>query len=222
MPTAPGAPARAGYPIEPGQLLVLDHLPWASYVAIADALPDRPAIRTTFDRGRLELMTTSAGHEFLKTWLTRLIDVLAEECGRAYVSGGNMTFRREDLGQGFEPDNCFWFAAEPALRRQTTYDPGRDPPPELLVEVEVSRRAIPRLPLYAAFGVVEVWRFDGEVLHVHRLQADRTYADADRSGVFPAVPMADLARFFHPDPDRDTLTFIREFRAWVRQVIAPR
>ena len=38
------------------------------------------------------------------------------------------------------------------------------PPPDLAVEVEISRKALNSLNIYAALGVPEIWRFDGEDL----------------------------------------------------------
>ena len=37
-----------------------------------------------------------------------------------------------------------------------------DPPPDLALEVDVTRSCLNRLEIYAALGVAEVWRFDGE------------------------------------------------------------
>ena len=90
--------------------------------------------------------------------------MLAEECDRNLVSAGNMTFQREDLDRGLEPDDCYWIAHEPQMHNKLTWDPAIDPPPDLVLEIEISRSAQDRMGIYAALRVPEVWRFDGETL----------------------------------------------------------
>ena len=86
-----------------------------------------------------------------------------------------------------EADNCFYLASFPDPR-QGAIDLDVDPPPDLAVEVEISRSALDRMGIYAALGVPEVWRFDGEALRVEQLQADGTYAAATEQ---PELPLAD-------------------------------
>jgi Uma2 family endonuclease len=214
--TASRTPA-SGWQVMPEQRLLLLNVSWEAYVTIADALPDRPYLRTTYDRGSLEFMTTSPRHEIYKKWLGRLIETLAEEYGTPWVSAGQMTFRRPELERGMEPDDCYWIAHEPQMRGRLDYDCRNDPPPDLLLEIEISRSALDRMGIFAALGIPEVWRFDAEALHIHRLQADRTYVETPESVVFPGVAAAGMRPFLHPDPARDVLTFLRAFRAWARR-----
>ena len=46
---------------------------------------------------------------------------------------------------------------------------GVDPPPDVLIEVEITRSALNRMAVYAALRVGQVWRFDGQTLHFHVL-----------------------------------------------------
>ena len=84
-------------PPDQGQRVLLNGVSWRQYVAFGELLRDRPALRLTYDRGRLEIMTTSSAHERLKKWLGRFVETMAEECGVAILPGGSMTFQREDL-----------------------------------------------------------------------------------------------------------------------------
>jgi Uma2 family endonuclease len=211
VPTRPGAAE---------QRLLLDDVDWQAYVTIGEALRDRPGLRMTYDRGRLEFMTTSPEHEIFKKWLSRFIETLAEEFNRPITTAGNMTFQREDLARALEADDCFWVAHEPQMRAKLEWDPHRDPPPDLALEIEISRSAIGRMAIYAALRVPEVWRFDGETLRVHLLQPDGTYQPAEQSPSFPGIPLAELVRFLRPSQTVDYLSVIREFRAWVREQIA--
>lgn len=202
------------------QHFVICEVSWPSYVAIGEALRDRPAIRMTYDRGTLEFMTLSPAHEIYKYLLGRIIDTLAEELNLPIQPAGSMTFRRSELERGFEPDQCFWIANEAQVRGRMEWLPERDPPPDLLIEIEVSRSALDRMGIFAALGCPEVWRFDGEALRVEVLQADRTYQAVERSPTFPAIPPAGIVPFVQPNEQVDYLSGIRAFRAWIRQQLA--
>ncbi len=199
------------------QRFVLRDLNWEDYVALGNVLQDRPGLRLTYDRGRLELMTTSPKHEIYKKWLGRFIDVLAETFNLPKVSAGNMTFRKEELDRGLEADDCFWIAHEPQMRGKLTWDPRRDPPPDLALEIEVSRSALDRLGIYAALQVPEVWCFDGSSLQVLRLQPKGAYQAMGQSLFFAQLPIGELPRFLSMTETADDLTVVRQFRAWVLQ-----
>ncbi|MCA1686684.1 MAG: Uma2 family endonuclease, partial [Planctomycetia bacterium] len=96
-----------------------------------------------------------------------------------------------------------------------------DPPPDLAIEVEITRSALNRLGVYAGLGVGEVWRFDGEVMTVMLLGPDRAYAESATSAVFPFLPMDEIARFLRDD-EGDDANWGRTLRAWVRGVIVPK
>jgi Uma2 family endonuclease len=200
----------------PESRVLLVDLDWQDYLKMGDILRDRPALRLTYDRGSLEIMTTSQGHEKYKKWLARLLETLAEEFNVPIDTAGNMTFQREDLARGVEPDDCFWIAHEAQVRGKLEWDPKRDPPPDLVLEIEFSRSALNRMEIYAALGVSEVWRYDGETLHVHLLQSDGTYRQVERSPTFPAVPLEEIVRSLKLFETTDYLGVIRSFREWLR------
>jgi Uma2 family endonuclease len=204
-------------PEEREQRFLLSDISWSSYAAIGNALLDRPSLRLTYDRGSLEFMTTSPRHEIYKKWLSRFIDVLAEEFEQPTTSAGNMTFQKEELDRGLEADDCFWIVHEPEMRGKLTWDPMHDPSPDLALEIEISRSALDRLGIYAALKVPEVWCFNGSALRVLCLQLDGTYLPVAESQYFPGIPLGELVRFLTLMEADDALTVIRQFRAWVRQ-----
>ena len=75
--TTPRRPKSHPLPV-PAERVVLHGLAWKDYMQLGNILSDRPALRLTFDRGTLEIMVTSREHEFFKTRLGRLIEILAE------------------------------------------------------------------------------------------------------------------------------------------------
>src|SRR4051812_36781744 len=97
------------------QRFVLGGIDWASYVKIGEGIGER-RVRVTYDQGRLELMTLSTRHEAWKSFVGRLIAVLAEELGIDIACFGSFTMQREDVERGLEPDECYYIHNEPAVR----------------------------------------------------------------------------------------------------------
>ena len=97
-----------------------------------------------------------------------------------------------------------------------------DPPPDLVIESDLTSSSVPRLPIFEALGIPEVWRLEDEDLHFLHLQADGTYQPSDRSRAFPELLLADAARFLDQGRDADKTAWIRAFRAWVRDTLVPR
>jgi Uma2 family endonuclease len=193
----------------------LSGIDWPSYVAFSDLLGERH-IRVTYDRGEMELMTVSPEHERSKHLLGRLIEALTEELDIDIAGYGSMTCRRERQERALEPDECYWITHEEAVRGRTEIDFDEDPPPDLVLEVEISRSLLDRMRLYATLGVPEVWRWDGQTLRVCLLGKDGRYRENHASRAFPFLPVAELVRFLSLEGRSET-RLIREFRAWVRE-----
>jgi Uma2 family endonuclease len=67
-----------------------------------------------------------------------------------------LTDLREDLACGFEPDACFYLDHADAIAPDRPLDLAVDPPPDLVVEVDITRSSLDKFPIYAALGVPEV------------------------------------------------------------------
>lgn len=215
---APTRELASSVPKDGFRRVVLDNISWEDYLKIGAILRDRPALRLTYDRESLEIMTTSPEHEKYKMRLGRMVETLAEEFSLPLEPGGNMTFQRQDLVKGLEADQCYWIQHEAQVRGKLVWDAVVDPPPDLVMEIEFSRSVMSRLAIYAALRVPEVWCFDGENLRVYLLQADGTYKVSDRSPTFPGIDLAKMATFLKPSSGEDYLSVIRTFREWVRSV----
>lgn len=219
----PALPALLTSPIEARERLTLDNIDWAAYTAIGHALRDRPGLRQTYSHGRLELMTTSFGHERIIELIGRLIDVLTEELEIGVAAGGSTTFKLEGAERGVEPDQCYYAANLARVRHKTEIDLTVDPPPDLVIEVEVSNAAVAKMSIYAAFGVPELWRWADGTIRVYELAPDRTYHERPASTAFAVeFDPAEFVRFFSLAFSDSEQVMARAFRAWLRQWIADR
>src|SRR3954447_19962242 len=172
-----------------------DGVSWDDYEAMLRIVGDRP-IRVTYDRGRMEIMSPLWTHGNPSYLIGAMVDVLVEELGIRFEPADPVTFRRRDLEKGAEPDKCFYFgenAARVCGKRDIILPD--DPPPDLVVEVDVTASSVERLPIFAALGVPEVWRLSDHGLEFLHLQPDSTYRAGDRSRAFPGLSLSEAARF---------------------------
>jgi Uma2 family endonuclease len=155
--------------------------------------------------------------------LGAMITALVEELDIRYEPADPVTFRRRDLEKGAEPDKCFYFGenAERVCGKREIILPD-DPPPDLVVEVDLTASSIERLPIFAALGVPEVWRLTDAGLEFLHLQPDATYRAGDRSLAFPTLLVSEAERFLSEGIDANKTVWGRGFRAYVREQLVPR
>lgn len=203
-----------GIPIgEPG--VVMRNTSWQHYVELRDADEHRN-LRMTFDRGELELMSPTRLHERLNFFIGYRIIAWLEEMQVSFQCCGSTTFRREDLQRGLEPDNCYYIANESTVRERDEVDLSIEPPPDLVVEVDVTSSSIDRIPIYQALGVPEVWRWHNDELHVLVLNADNEYSEVSSRRSLPGFPIERMTELLKRRNSADGLTLVREFRASCR------
>jgi Uma2 family endonuclease len=198
--------------------MLLRRVSWDTYRELLEAWGPR-APRHTYDRGSLEILAKSSIHEIFKSVIGLLLALLCDETGRDFVAGGETTLAKEDVDRGIEPDQCYWIANANRVEGKLDIDFEVEPVPDLFIEVEVSRTVLDRIAVLAALGVSEVWRFDGEKIHVGLLQGDGTYAWKYHSPTFPEMELDDLVRFVKQTRSLSHLKIIRAFRTWVPQQV---
>lgn len=203
------------------QRLLLHAVDWKTYEKFLDAVGDRP-LRLTYDRGNLEFMAPSWHHEWWKSRFGFVLRLLGAELNLKVQGGGSTTFRREELDRGLEPDDCFYFGEHTVqMRGPRQLDLSRDPPPDLAIEVEISPSALDRPGVYAALGVPELWRFDGDTLRVFRLGTGGVYEPCEHSLAFPSLPLGAFLGFLCRTQELDEASLLRPFQEWVRAHVLP-
>lgn len=182
---------------------------WSGYQKILEVVGERP-IHVTYDRGRLELLSPGRAHERGKTVLGALVECIMMETGIDFEPGGGMTFQREDLDRGFEPDECYWIAHWEAVHGKREWTPIVDPPPDLAIEAEITSSVINRLALYHAIGVGEVWRLTKTMQVLFLRREAESYRDVACSPTFPWLSAATLTEWMAKDLPQSRL--VRSFR----------
>ncbi len=195
--------------------VLLRGISWPTYEALVRDLEDSGK-RLTYDQGYLEIMSPSDEHERFKRLIGRMIEAMTEELDIPIRSAGSTTWKIELRKRGLEPDECYYVASESKIRGRDEIDLDQDPPPDLALEVDLSRPCIEKLPIYAELGVPELWCYDGESLRIMLLQADGRYVQAPAGAAFAFLPPAEIERFLARRNETDETTWIRGFREWVR------
>ena len=138
--------------------LVFEHVDWLFYEQTLRAIADGPQ-RVTYDRGRMEVEVPSQEHEQIKGLIRRLVETFADERGIDLLAFASTTWKREDVDGGLEADES-WYTGENAQRMEgLQIDLRIHPPPDLVVEVDLSPPSVRKEPIYARLGVAEVWRW---------------------------------------------------------------
>ena len=198
------------------QTVVLEDVSWQTYEKLLGDLVDRSAPRMTYDRGVLEIMSPTPENERLNRTLAQLVEVLAEELEVETENLGSATFRREDLERGFEPDSCFYIRNADLVRGKSRLDLTVDPPPDLVIEIDITNPSVSKMPIYAQIGVPEIWRYDGTTFRIDRL-AGSEYLASDKSLAFPILTVQAVSDFLAQSRSSTRLKLIRSLRTWIRE-----
>ena len=201
--------------------IVLEDVPWADYEAQLRIIGPR-RIRVNYDSGRMELESPRWRHGHDGHLLGRMVDVLADEFEIQVEGADPVTLQRPDLEKGVEPGRLFYLGAH-AARVQSVRDLDLtiDPPPDLVIEVDLTASSVARLPIFAALGIAEVWRVDDEHLDFLGLDADGTYQPLAQSRAFPSLLVTEARRFLREGRDANKTTWIKTFRTYVREGLVP-
>ncbi len=194
---------------------VLYEVAWHTYMELRE-IPENYHLRMTYDQGALEIVSPSPRHEKYARYIDYIIGIWTEELNIPICGLRQMTCKREDLAKGLEPDDCYYVQNEAKVRNKVDIDFAVDPPPDLAIEVEVSQSSIKKAPIYAALGVRELWRYDGQILRIFQL-VDGQYQSREGSVCFPNFPVAKAEELIQQIGEIDDTTFKRRFRRWVRK-----
>lgn len=208
------------------QRLVLSGVLWEQYVAIADALPDRPNLRMIYIDGSLTFLILSRRHDRYEDQLDNLIKAVARAFDIVYDVSGSATLRREGVGVGVEPDRAYYFGDHAFLMCGfIEIDLDSQPPPDLIIEVEVSHPADRAMAIHSRLGVPEVWRYDvrKNTLGFYSLSEVGAYISIGRSRYLPMLGPADVLAQL--ELGKSVVPFSRwldQLSDWVRDELAPR
>jgi Uma2 family endonuclease len=158
-------------------------------------------------------MSPSAEHERDSQLLVLLVEIVAAVLAIPVQNVGAMTYRRKRLRRGFEPDGSFYIRHEARMRGKQRVDPEVDPPPDLVIEMDVSRSSLDKLALFARLGVPEVWRCEAGRVQIYLL-AGSAYEESAVSVALPQLTADVLTLFLAERRTRLSPDWFRVVSEW--------
>lgn len=196
--------------------VVLQNISWQQFENLLKDLGDHRSARLAYDQGTLEIMTPLPEHEHYKEVISDLVKDIAEELELDYESLGSTTWKRESRLAAVEPDNCFYFQNEALIRTKLEFDLTQDPPPDLVLEIDLTSKSLNRFPIYARLGVPEIWCYDTGELKIYQLQ-NGDYGETQISLVFPDLAVKEIPRLIEQNRSAGRRAIRKAVRAWVKE-----
>ena len=155
-------------------------------------------------------MSPGMPHEIAKKLIGRMIETFTLCRGIEIRSSSSTTFKRSELQRGFEADESYYIQHASELRGVREIDLSIHPPPDLVIEVDMTNSSIPKEQLFAAMKIPEVWRYDGEALWMGSLNDDN-YHDLKQSVVLPGFPRELASKLLDQQVEENETVLIRSF-----------
>jgi Uma2 family endonuclease len=198
--------------------VILHNTSWVTYERLLKERGESRVPRFAYDRGELEIMSPSTEHESIAYYIGLLVALFAEEAGVDLYGAGSTTFDREDLERGFEPDACFYVRNAERVRGKPRIDLSLDPPPDLVIVVDITSPSLDKFPIYARAGIPEIWRHDGERLAIFELRGEE-YNEVAKSKILRPLTSEGLSGLIAQSSSLDIVTWMRRVREWSRDNI---
>ena len=201
----------------PEQKVILQNISWETYERLLAEHQENSGTHFVFDNGRLEIMVLSSKHEKLSRTMAVLVEVLAEELGIDIANFGSTTFKNQALERGFEPDSSFYIQNEERVAGKEELDLTVDPPPDLIIEVDITSPSLNWFPIFAVFGVSEVWCYQNGQVTFYKLEADK-YVETKASIAFSNVTSDLITKLVELSQQVKRTVWLRQVRESMRAI----
>lgn len=198
-----------------GATLRLPDMGWDEYEELLLELADRPGLRVSYDTGRVEIMSPLPEHEEYKEFVLRLVQIFCDVMNVVLETRGSATYKRRRGAKGVEPDTSFYVQNATRIIGQRTIDLEVDPPPDVAVEIDTTNESLSKFQIYAALGVPEIWRYDGDQAHIYHL-SNESYTEASTSRAFALLTAAALTEFLEQSKTQGQTAALTAFRQWLQ------
>jgi Uma2 family endonuclease len=206
--------------------IVLPGVNWQQFEALMVELGRDRSARLTYDRGKLEMMTPLPDHERCTKLIESLILVLVDELHLRVETIAPILLLAADRGRATEFNSGYYFNSSPGLDGRAGIDLTQTEPPNLAVEIALSKSTLDKLRIYADLGIPEVWRYiakagdevlQGQLL-IYQL-ADQQYVESPNSAVFPFLPAQRILEFIEQSDRIGLVQALEILRHWARETL---
>lgn len=200
--------------LPPGTYFHADNVSWEVYERLLAELSQSSGTRIFYDQGRLEAVSPTSTHEKPVKILARLIAAISDQLDIDIESLGSTTLRLQINAKGAEPDDSFYIQHAAQVIGKTDLKLPDDPPPDLIVESDLTSSSLDRFAIYAALGVAEIWRVSNWHVSIWLLK-EGAYQEAEASGAFPFLDRQTLNGFLVKGLNEGERKAARAVRGWL-------
>ncbi len=178
-----------------GSTLVVNDFSWDEYELLIQDLDGRRSPRLSYDCGRLEVVSISPRHDAYDRMVDTFVREFSEALNLDVQAYGQATWKLKSAGKGAESDCCYYIQNARKVIGKDEIPLESNPPPDIVVEIDITTDSMRKLGIYAGLGVPEVWIFDGKVFHFYEL-LDGKYAEVPGSKCIPGLTGAPMLEAF--------------------------
>jgi Uma2 family endonuclease len=192
---------------------------WDEYEELLEQVGEAPGLRISYDNGSVQVMTISAEHEKYSEFISSLVGIIRLRLRINILGFGSATMRKRKFRKGKEPDACFYVQTAPLIGIRIQLDFETDPPPDVAVEIDVHHDSRSSFPIYAALGVPEIWRYDGQAMTIYHLSEasdEQQYVARDTSAALPMLSATLLTEMIERMRSDGELNALLAFDEWLQ------
>ena len=182
---------------------------WQEYQSLYDRRGDDSIPRLKYRHGEVILMSPLPIHGRDAHLMANIVSTLLDSDDREYDAFTPVTMTLPEESS-IEPDYCFYIDNWQAVSGKKRIDWQNDPPPDLVLEIDVTSYSDIRD--YLPYRVPEVWLFRKQQLLIYQLQGE-TYQLQTQSCYFPDFDLESaIARCVDIAYQRNTSAAIRDLK----------
>lgn len=151
-PPAPVEIVEAVQHLPSGASLVIAQVAWDEYERVLEELSDRPGLRVSYDRGRLEIMSPLSEHGEYASLIEDLVRAACQVFHLRLEKRANTTWKRRTLSRGVEADASYTSKTrrELSANEKSISNPTRPPTSSSrLISAMIRSRSFPSMPRWA-------------------------------------------------------------------------
>lgn len=176
--------------LTPGDELILRFRTWQDYEALLAGREDKAGLRIRYSSKTQEIriMSPLPKHGNQADLLADLAKTLLRHEGKDWQSFTPITLKRINQ-QGIEPDYCFYIDNRDRILGKERIDLEIDPPPDLVMEIDLTCTTKPED--YQAIAPLELWVYRQSELSIYQFES-RQYREFQMSRWFPGYDLKTL------------------------------
>lgn len=200
-----------------GSVLVVNAFSWDEYELLIQDLDGRRNPRLSYDCGSLEVVSISPGHDGYDRMVDAFVREFCEARGMECQAYGQATWKLKAVGKGAEADCCYYVQNARKVFGKQQIPLESNPPPDIVVEIDLTTDSSRKLRIYAGLRVPEVWIFDGKEFHFHELLEGK-YTEIPGSKRLPGLSGAPMIEAFVMAETNGQTEALKAFRRRIQKL----